>query len=250
MLAGSAGQILLLISMLEEDALPNAHGVIERMAEHLMRSRVDVDGPGWRLTPNEIPVCGFAHGRAGVALALLQAGRLLDRRDLRDAAIEVFEAEHRLRGDQPSEGWPDYRGVRDSDPRPGPGGSPFWCNGLEGIALSRAAALQIEDHPVLRDDLEFCLAGLREAPLSHRHHLCCGISGRIETDVTLQRLCKTPALIDDESRRRVLARSLDPTAVKEHGLTGMALFQGMSGPVWSALGQISDRQSDILLLRI
>ena len=249
-LAGSAGQILLLISMLEEDSLPDAHGVIERLADHLIRSKVDIDGPGWRLTPNEIPVNGFAHGRAGIALALLQAGRLLDRRDLRDAAIAVFEAEHRLRGDQPSEGWPDYRGLRDSDPRPASGGSPFWCNGLEGIALSRAAALQIEDHPILRDDLEFCLAGLREANFAHRHHLCCGITGRIETDVTLQRLCNTPALVDDASRRRILAKSLDPTAVKEHGLTGMALFQGMSGPVWSALGQISDLQSDILLLRI
>lgn len=249
-LGGCAGQILLLIGMLEEDTIPNVHGVIERMADHLIRSRVDIDGPGWRIAPNQIPVCGFAHGRAGIALALLQAGRLLDRRDLRDAAIAVFEAEHRLRGDQPSEGWPDYRGVGDSDPRPSPGGSPYWCSGLEGIALSRAAALQIEDHPVLRDDLEFCLAGLREAPLSQRHHLCCGIAGRIETDVTLQRLCNTPALIDEASRRRILAQSLDPTALKEHGLNGMALFQGMSGPVWSALGQISGLQSDILLLRI
>ena len=66
----------------------------------------------------------------------------------------------------------------------------------------------------------------------------------------MRRLCDTPALLDDASRRRILAQSLDPTAVKEHGLTGMALFQGMSGPVWSALGQISGLQSDILLLRI
>lgn len=249
-ISGSAGHILLTISMMKEDPIPGAIDVVGRLADHLMRSRVDIDGPGWRLNPNNIPVCGFGHGRSGTALALLEAGRILDRKDLRIAAIEVFEAEHRLRGQLPSEGWPDLRNLRDSDPRPSPTGGPFWCSGLEGIALSRAAALQIEDHPVLRDDLEFCLAGLRESNLSRRHHLCCGVAGRLEVDVALQEMCDTSPFLDEAAHRRILHRSLDPTKLRSHGLTGVSLFQGIGGPIWRALGQISGERSGILLARV
>lgn len=250
MISGSAGQIMLLVGMLQEEAIPGGEATVARLADHLLRTRVDIDGPGWRLAPDRIPVCGLGHGRAGIALAMLQAGRLLNRSDLRDSAIEVFEAEHRLRGDEPAKGWPDFRGLGDRSPRPGPCSSPFWCNGLEGIALSRAAALQIEDHPLLRDDLEFCLAGLASAELPHRHHLCCGSAGRFECDQTLQRLCGTAPLFTEERLRSRLARSLAVEDTHAHGMVGAGLFQGVGGPLWSALGHLGAERSDILLLRI
>lgn len=251
-IGGAAGFILLLLRLHEESAIPGGPEVIGRLADHLVSRVVDLDGPGWRTVGQRLPLCGFAHGRAGIALALLQAGRMLDRADLRRLALDVFEAEHRLRGDDPSAGWPDLRGLEPSDRMRAPMGSRQWCSGTEGIALSRAAALQVEDHPLLRDDLAFALDSVRSLRKPGRTHLCCGGAGRILTLTTLMRLGCLAELGPDESAEAsdligaVMARQL---AGEDAGILGVGLFQGLAGIVWTGLSLLDDDGSDLLLLR-
>ena len=249
-IAGSAGYILLLLGLAEEEAMPGVLEVVSRLADHLVASRVDDHGPGWRTIGNEsIPLCGFGHGRAGIGLALLRAGCALDRTDLRRFAISVFEAEHRCRGASPSEGWPDYRNLGPKDRENAPMGANRWCAGTEGIALSRAAALALVDEPMLRDDLDFAMETVRPLAIPGRLHLCCGLTGRILAHQTLDRLIDEPGLFDRARSMEIVAGSLDPLVTPEPSVMGPGLFQGAGGMIWTALSLLDDDGSDLLLLR-
>lgn len=246
-IGGSAGSILLLVRQLQEESIPEVDRVVTRMADHLVKAGDRAHGLGWFCLPNSLPLCGFAHGRAGIALALMEAGRSFDRPDLIQVAEEAFEAEHRLRGTEPTQGWPDYRGIRRTARATARMGSRFWCSGTEGIALSRAAALRISDTPHLRDDLEFALETVRQPPAG-RCHLCCGVSGRLLARQSLAHLsaeAPLPAAELEEIISTLLERSLE---AGDLGVLGNGLFQGIGGLAWAGLCALDDDGSDLLLL--
>ena len=246
-IAGSAGYILLLLRLAKEEPISGLGEVISRLADHLVASASTMDGPGWKGTSRQLPLCGFGHGRAGIGLALLEAGALLDRRDLRTFAERVFEAEHRLRGDEPAKGWPDYRGVAPADRSSAIMGSPQWCSGTEGIALSRAAALHLSDQAFLRDDLDFALETVRR-PKTGRGHLCCGIAGGVLARRSLAHLSAEAPMSRADAERVIgslLQRHLDGEGA---GTLGLGLFQGIAGIAWAGLSILDDDGSDLLLL--
>lgn len=247
-IAGSAGSILLLVRMSQEESVPGVNDVVGRLADHLVRAGNQRDGWGWRIPSQRLPLCGFGHGRAGIGLALMEAGRALDRSELRRIAEEVFEVEHRHRGSVPSQGWPDYRGLGAAETPKARMGSPFWCSGTEGVALSRAAALQISDAPVLEDDLQFALETVRNPPVG-RGHLCCGVSGRLLARNTLARLSAESPLPASETEQTIstlLQQALDGS---DCPVLGLGLFQGMAGLAWTGLSTLEDDGSDLMLLR-
>ncbi len=248
LIAGSAGYILLLLRLQEEEPIPGLEPLIGRLADHLVARACDVDGLGWR-SLGEVPLCGLGHGRAGIALALLEAGRFLDRADLRKFALDVFAAEHRLRGDTPERTWPDFRGSSMTTRHNAPGGAAKWCVGSEGIALSRAAALQIADDRFLEDDLEFALQTL-PAPEPGRGHICCGRGGRVLSHQTLRRL-RSGVKLDEATRDgRVVSAIIDEGLGPDAGgLMGVGLFQGLAGVLWTGMNLLDDDGSDLLLLR-
>lgn len=249
-IAGSAGYILLLLRLAEEEEIPGVHDVVGRLADHLVARQVDDGGPGWQtLGGDSIPLCGFGHGRAGIGLALLEAGRALDRPDLRRFAMSVFEAEHGWRGATPAEGWPDYRSLKPSERSKALMGANRWCAGTEGIALSRAAALSVVDDPLLRDDLDFAMETVRPSTVPGRVHLCCGLTGRILAHQTLDRLLDEPGLFDRKRSMEIVAGSLDPRVTPEPSVMGVGLFQGTGGLIWTAMSLLEDDGSDLLLLR-
>lgn len=269
-IGGVAGYLLLLRRLHEEEPIPGVAEAVGRLADRLVAvARTnDPDGLGWSRRPGSLSLCGFGHGRAGIGLALLEAGRLLDRLDLRSVALAAMEAEHRLRGGTPAEGWPDRRGLgtdqRDQVRRdPGRWGGTGWCGGTEGIALSRAAALQIEDAPFLADDLAFALETVRPLDAGGRPHVCCGRSGRVLTHRALRRLgveVGAGANADPDSDpdadetagaavRAHLASLFELAATDPPPLHGVGLFQGWGGLIWTAMTVLEDDGSDLLLMR-
>ncbi len=248
LIAGSAGSLLLILRQLEEEPIPGAEDVVARMADHLVRAGDRAHGLGWVAEVGTLPLCGFGHGRAGIALALMEAGRAVHRADLIQVAEEAFEAEHRLRGTEPAQGWPDYRGVKRTTRSTAPMGSRYWCSGTEGVALSRAAALRISDAAHLQDDLEFALATVRQPPAG-RGHLCCGVSGRLLARQSLAHLsaeAPLPAAEFEETISTLLERWL---AGGEVDVLGNGLFQGIGGLAWAGLCVLDDDGSDLMLLR-
>lgn len=262
-IAGSAGFVLLLLRMIEEEAIPGADAVIGRLADHLVAAARPIDGVGWVPAFTAIPLCGFGHGRAGIALALLEAGRHLDRTDLRELGLRAFEAEHRLRGDRPADTWPDFRGLRRDERSRARFGAARWCVGSEGVALSRARALRIADEPFLQDDLAFALETVRDSGAAGRDHICCGRGGRLLSQFTLRRLGVVDGLPVAATIASGVAGLLDPLGSLDPaaGVTvdpargggphvvGVGLFQGVGGLAWTALSLLEDDGSDLLLLR-
>ena len=248
-IAGSAGYIMLLLRLEEEEPLPGMADVVGRLADHLVRHVRDVEGPGWTSRLAQLPLCGFGHGRAGVALALVQAGRFLDRSDLVDLGLAAFEAEHRLRGATPEDTWPDYRGLTIREKGKASHGMAAWCAGSEGIALSRAAALQLVEAPHLEDDLAFALEGIGPSEADARTHLCCGASGRLLMHRTIARVQGTTGAVDDAGIEGQVAGLLERLESADPGTMGVGLMQGIGGVAYLGLDVLEADGSDVLLLR-
>ena len=162
--------------------------------------------------------------------------------------LATLEAEHRLRSDAPDTGWPDYRHLKVGERHKATYSINAWCSGSEGIALSRAAALQISDSPFLRDDLDFALASIQSIR-SRREHICCGRSGRILAHQALRRLHAAAILPADSTDHGVMAASLESSLGPGDQGIGVGLFQGLAGVVWAGMTLLEDDGSALLLLR-
>ncbi len=165
LLAGLAGALYggcRLAAHGETDLLPQLHAL------GLLLSAAGVQqttGRAWPMLPgDETPLCGLAHGAAGVALAFEALGALEPGMELwaeeADAARE-FERSH---FDHVSISWADLR----RDCQPADGGRPpaphFWCHGSVGIALERlAAVVSRPDDGLTAADLAAALMGARLA---------------------------------------------------------------------------------------
>lgn len=171
---GCAGAALALLA-LERLAPQEGESLLARAAacgEHLLRQRVATDGGPRAWAPTGLaPMCGFAHGAAGIAFCLT---RLHDRTgDARfRAAAEEGVAFEGLHYDPERGNWPILRAPD----------RPFmtsWCSGAPGIALGRLGMLSLGAGPVLQD-LRAALETTAACPPSGVDSLCCGSLGRAE----------------------------------------------------------------------
>jgi lantibiotic modifying enzyme len=106
-------------------------------------------------------LCGLAHGAAGIGHALLELWTASGQTRFRDAGTRAFDYERswfERRGI-----WPDLREIeRRADPDVPAPGSPTWCNGAPGIALSRLRATRLLASEAVRADARVALALTRE----------------------------------------------------------------------------------------
>lgn len=194
---------------------------------------------GWRTLAGSAPLTGMAHGAAGIAMALAEAGVALDDETLIDAAVRGLDYEAAVY--DPDHGnWPDFRESADGGFMLG------WCAGAPGIALSRRRVLDLlPDHPRApswREDLERALAITAQAPALARDHLCCGNAGRIAILRALGRDAR--ALEEVVLSRRGLPipmLAIDPEVLPMPGLftglpgIGAVLGVGSADWVWQVL---------------
>jgi len=155
-------------------------------------------------------LCGLSHGNAGVALALMEAARQLDRPGLDTLAREAMRYENAFF--DPVEGsWPDFRKLghydderfaREYGEKPAeffvePGKFDSWCHGAPGIGLVRARAVELlgdEWRPDLRRALD-----KTETTTDSMHHdaftLCHGICGNAFLFIEAARVLNEPACL-------------------------------------------------------
>jgi type 2 lantibiotic biosynthesis protein LanM len=237
-IGGAAGAILALLVLWKETQAP---GLIEKAllcGEHLLRSRVSHEGTprAWR-TIVQRPLAGFSHGAAGIGLALLRLHQAVPDVRFLDAALESFAYERTLFS-QEACGWADLR--FDSGALPDFGG---WCNGAPGIALSRLAALEVIEDPLLRSDLDAALGFLIESEVKSNPALCCGEMGKADILLEAGRRLSRPGLIALARKRASAVAGLDPSYMPIPGL-----FHGVTGIGYGLLRQaVPDRLPSILL---
>lgn len=179
---GAAGAILALLLLDREAPETRRREVrpLERAAgcgDHLLRRRTGEAGEPRAWPANGYrPWCGFAHGAAGIAHALVRLAARTGREAFRDAALEglLFERRHY---DPAHRNWRDLRGLGD-------GFMTAWCHGAAGVALARLGIFREIRTPEIEEEMRLALTTTRETPVLDRDSICCGNMGRV--DILLQ----------------------------------------------------------------
>ena len=156
-LGGSAGNLLAVLA-LDEQRRRSELGTAVSLGDHIA-GRLD-----------EVRLCGFSHGVAGVAHALAKLGATSDEPRFSAASRRLVGFENSLY--TPETGWPDLRSADPSHMN-------AWCNGATGIGLARLAMSDFLDEGQCDVDIGRALDALPDE-LSGFDHPCCGNCSYIE----------------------------------------------------------------------
>ncbi|HET7620614.1 MAG TPA: type 2 lanthipeptide synthetase LanM family protein [Gemmatimonadaceae bacterium] len=188
-LYGGAGVILALLALHKVRRSDELLELAHRCGRHLLSRRQPTPGRdgtihhAWPTVGGRVHV-GFAHGSAGIALALLRLHVATGLTDYLDAALDAIRHEDSLargsRGESPvSPAAPDIPlAVRDRAAPP-----TNWCRGTAGIGLARLSCAAGSHATELRASAERAVqdvvrsTGPAAAPLDGA---CCGITGGVE----------------------------------------------------------------------
>jgi lantibiotic modifying enzyme len=174
---GCAGALLSLLALDREAPRANAGLTpLERAiacGEHLLLRRVSAGGqPRAWAAAGRPPLCGFAHGAAGISHALARLFERTGEASFREAAAEGIAFE-RLHYDPERGNW---RFLGSS----GPAFVTSWCHGAPGIALGRAATLHLFDDRRLWAETRAALETTATAADAGGDFLCCGEMGKAD----------------------------------------------------------------------
>jgi lantibiotic modifying enzyme len=170
---GSAGLIIALLTVYDEQPEKEYLELARACGEHLIQDRTETkDGYRVWCSKNE-PLAGFGHGAAGIANALLRLYDTTGTTQFYGAACEAIEFENSIYSPE-EKNWPDLRpGVphRFMD---------GWCHGRSGIGLARASLPESVEAPRIRQDLRDAIRGIPTGELLEKDHVCCGNFSRVE----------------------------------------------------------------------
>lgn len=240
--SGAAGMVLALMALDAVVPESGARALAVRFGDRLLASELPAaDGGGWPAR-NGSPIAGFAHGSAGVALALARLADASGEARFRDAARRGL-AHERTCFVAALGNWPVLGAL---DPVTGSGHSVMtaWCHGAAGIALSRACLPEADRDDAVDAELAAALNALATTPLTALDQICCGNLGRADILHSLAARLGRPELAaeaqalavrvaDRASRRQVYGlrgsgvdyRVFDPGLFRGLGGVGYALLR-------------------------
>jgi type 2 lantibiotic biosynthesis protein LanM len=212
--AGEAGRLLASLPWADSDTLA-------RQVERLLQAQ---SAEGSWATESQPPLGGYAHGSAGVAVALLRTAARLDHNGAWEGARRALRHQQSL-SEKP--GW--WKDLRAS-------GQPnlSWCNGSAGIGLAALEAYAFDRAAWAEELLEPALQTVLEQPSSPDTCLCCGAMGGIELLLQAGLRLARPELIAEARRRaapwaRKVVSGQIPLVRGAGDLYCQGLFQGLAG---------------------
>jgi len=122
-IAGISGAIPVLCEMVNKCQILEMNDLIDLLAKHLYEAVY---------SGKIVEMTGFAHGYAGIALALSTYGNFRNKREYLSIALKVIEKENEYFSEKVSN-WKDLR----KDDSYGN----YWCHGAPGIGLARLKML-------------------------------------------------------------------------------------------------------------
>lgn len=249
---GSAGAILALLLLEREAPEPLRTQVrpLERAVacgERLLASRIGAAGEtaAWSVHGHS-PWCGFAHGTAGVANALVRLAEATRRDDFRQVALDALAFEDRHYVPERK----NWRDLRFADLR----FMTAWCQGAPGIALGRLGLLGTFGDPELTRKVFEGLETTRDAPESGLDHLCCGNFGRCEILLQASLVLDAPLLRQaaEEIAARTIARAQSHGSYRWSQPAAIsftpALFTGAAGIGYTLLRLAAPEQFPCVLV--
>jgi type 2 lantibiotic biosynthesis protein LanM len=255
-IGGLAGLVMCLLAVRRNDPAAVPLDWVASAGDMLLRSaRPLYGGLGWpRGTAPALT--GFAHGSAGIAVALAALAVATGDAGYRDAAAAAARFERHWFSPR-VHNWPDLRAIPEleelADPADGRVYLDTWCHGAPGIGLSRASLLMAG---CLDDDLRTDLVHAVESTLARgfggSHSLCHGDLGNLETLVAAAGVLADPHLHTSilDRRAAVLNSVLDrPVCGTPYGLEVPGLMTGLAGIGFGLLRAANpSRVPNVLLL--
>jgi type 2 lantibiotic biosynthesis protein LanM len=139
-------------------------------------------GIGW-LKPfmGKKPLAGFAHGNAGIVLALSRAMSLTGEKSIKTIIKKAMDYEHTLFAPE-EENWLDLRELPNRKKTTDVKNDLMvaWCTGAPGIGLARLGMISFFDTPKIRNDIDIALKTTITRGFGHNHSLCHGDFGNLE----------------------------------------------------------------------
>ncbi len=173
---GAAGAVLGLLALYRLTGDPEALASAVLCGDSLLAGATRTPGGGWGwAAPGGECLAGFAHGAAGISLALARLSEAVAGDRFAAAAREARRYEESLY-DAGEGNWPILSAVPS---RP----AVFmkaWCHGAPGIALARAGMLAGSPDESLSRELERAMSGAMTTGFLSTDHLCCGNAGLAE----------------------------------------------------------------------
>ena len=228
LVGGNAGAILALLSLSQLPVWMSYRAVAVALGEELCQSATH-QGKAWVWDVEKacgqdvgtVPLTGFAHGAAGIGLALLELHAETGRTDFLEGGRAAFAYEDSLFNAEQGN-WPDLRsfGTPTASP-PSPRYAVAWCNGAAGIGLARLRAMSLDP---LRRDAHAAVANsaltttrraiekARQLP-RHDSTLCHGLAGLVEV------LWIASHLLDSEEYRAYIG-DVTQELIEKHALAG------------------------------
>lgn len=167
---GSAGLLLVLLSLPTQDLHPLAFSA----AEHLIQKRDETEnGTATWKTIRDYPLGGFSHGSAGFSYVFMKMALRTGNSLYRDIAKKSLAFEREIYC--PNKGnWPDLR-IEEKDYN-----NVSWCHGATGIGLSRLSLYSLTKDEQFLSEVECALQMVSKNFGERLHQACCGVAGRVE----------------------------------------------------------------------
>lgn len=173
---GTAGLTMAYLELYRQTSDAHALQLAKRCGELLLQGAQSVNGGcGWVNHGSKNAIAGFAHGAAGISLALAELWRATSDPRFRTCALAGVVFEDSLYSEQ-ERNWMDTR-----DTLPAPQSSVAWCNGAPGIGIARLRMLASITEPQLERDLQRALEKTVSGGLIRTSNcLCHGAMGNLE----------------------------------------------------------------------
>jgi lantibiotic modifying enzyme len=137
------------------------------------------EGLGWKAHGSK-PLAGFAHGSAGIALALSEGFEIIPKEIYQSTAQEALRYERSVFVE--TEGnWADLRDLIMADPsHKNDENMVAWCNGAVGVGLSRLALRDLRQDSLFDDEIRIALKTTLNKSFGDNHSLCHGDFGSLD----------------------------------------------------------------------
>jgi type 2 lantibiotic biosynthesis protein LanM len=221
---GLAGALLALLAIHAVRPDPALLDAAARCVSRLVASQL-ADGPasgGWPAGVDRRPRPGFAHGAAGITLALARAWAAGIRQAGVPAALAAgWGFERRLFAAHGV--WPTIRADGSAMTMTA------WCHGAPGIGLGRACTPAGLADAEVTGEIDVAVRWTASAPWSHLDHPCCGNLGRADVLLTVGQRLEQPSLVGGAVS---VARAVADLVLSRGrlGLRGQGYLRGAADP--------------------
>jgi type 2 lantibiotic biosynthesis protein LanM len=221
---GVAGTLLALIALETARPDPRAEALARLCVSRLLVTQITSgpDAGAWPAGTDARPRPGFAHGAAGIALALARWAARRPEPALRRAVSDARAYERRALAAFGST-WPTVRGD---------GGlmrMTAWCHGAPGIGLARACTPAAMADTEVQAEIDAAMAETITAPLSHLDHVCCGNLGRAEILLAVGSISGRPEWVA-RGRSAIEAVAGLVGSQGQDGMRGQGYLRGAADP--------------------